>query len=307
MRYKNSALIAALLLSSVSAGAAGTTAGTSGAAFLKLGSGARAGAMADAFTAVADDAFAAYYNPAGLARLSGSQLGGAHSAMFQGVSYQTLAFVVPFGRGEGREGVQTDNNRHALGLSIYYLGVGDIERRTGDSTLPVGSFNSADSAYAVSYAHAPNDRLSLGFTGKYIHQAIDTYSANSMAADLGVLYRVNPHTGKPVNLGLAVRNIGKKIGFISSQADPLPTTVVVGAAAALSKGFTMDIDLGKARDNDLYAALGMEGRRNLSEGIGGAFRAGYTSSRRDSGGLSGVTAGGGLSFHKANFDFAWIP
>lgn len=308
MRYMTSALLAALLLlPGVASAGAATTAGTSGASFLKLGSGARAGAMADAFTAVADDAFAAYYNPAGLARLSGSQLGGAHSAMFQGVSYQTLAFVVPFGRGEGRERVQTDNNRHALGLSIYYLGVGEIERRTGDSTLPVGSFDSADSAYAASYAYAPNDRLSLGFTGKYIHQTIDTYSANAMAADLGVLYRVNPHTGKPVNLGATVRNIGNRIGFVSSQADPLPTTVVVGAAAALTKGFTMDIDLGKARDNDVYAALGMEGRKNLSEGVGGAFRAGYTSSRRDNGGLSGVTAGGGLSFNKANFDFAWIP
>ncbi len=306
MRNMNSALAAVLLLLAASASAA-TSKGTSGASFLKLGAGARAGAMADAFTAVADDAFAAYYNPAGLARLTGPQLGGAHSALFQGVSYQSLALVVPFGRGEGRERIQTDNNRHALGLSIYYLGVGDIERRTGDSTTPVGSFNAADSAYAGSYAYAPNDRLSLGVTGKYIHQTIDTYSASSLAADLGVLYRVNPHTEKPVNLGMSIRNIGKKIGFVSSQADPLPTTVVVGAAAALTKGFTMDIDLGKARDNDLYAALGMEGRKNLSEGVGGAFRFGYTSSRRDNGGLSGVTAGGGLSFNKANFDFAWIP
>lgn len=300
-------LAALLLLLSVPASAASSAEGTSGATFLKLGSGARAGAMADAFTAVADDAFAAYYNPAGLARLPGTQLGGAHSALFQGVSYQSLALVVPFGKANGRERIQTDNNRHALGLSIYYLGVGDIERRTGDSTTPVGTFNSADSAYAVTYAHAPNDRLSLGFTGKYIHQTIDTYSANAMAADLGVLYRVNPHTEKPVNLGMSIRNIGKKIGFVSSQADPLPTTVVVGAAAALSKGFTMDLDLGKARDSDVYAALGMEGRRNLSEGVGGAVRFGYTSSRRDNGGLSGVTAGGGLSFNKANFDFAWIP
>lgn len=304
MIYKSSAVLAALLLLS---GTASAASGTSGAQFLKLGSGARAGAMADAFTAIADDAFAAYYNPAGLARLARPQLGGAHSALFHGVSYQTLSFVVPFGRANGRERIETESNKHALGFSIYYLGVGDIERRTGDSTLPVGTFNAADSAYAASYAYAPNDRLSLGFTGKYVHQSIDSYSGSAMAADLGVLYRVNPHTEKPITLGGSIRNIGNSIGYVSSATDPLPLTVVAGAAGALTKSFTVALDLGKQRDNDVFVALGMEGRRNLTESVGGALRAGYTSSRRENGTLSGVTAGGGLIFNKANFDFAWIP
>jgi len=308
VRTQNSAfLLLALLLAAGSASARSSAAGTSGAQFLKLGAGARAGAMADAFTAIADDAFAAYYNPAGLARMQRPQLGGAHSALFQGVSYQSLAFVVPFGRDEGRERVETQGNKHALGLSIYYLGVGDIERRTGDSTLPAGTFNAADSAYALSYSYAPNDVLSLGFTGKYIHESIDSFSGSAMAADLGVLYLVNPHREKPITLAASIRNIGNRIGYVSSEKDPLPTTVVVAAAAALTKGFIMDVDLGKARDSDVYAALGMEGRHELTEGVTGALRAGYTSSRRDNGGLAGVTAGGGLAFQKASVDFAWIP
>jgi hypothetical protein len=289
--------IAALLL--LLAGPAAAATGTSGAQFLKLGAGARAGAMADAVTALADDAFAAYYNPAGLARLPRTQFGGAHSALFQGVSYQSLALVVPFSRTEG--------NKHALGLSIYSLGVGDIERRTGDSTLPVGTFNSADSAYAASYSYAPCGRLSLGVTGKYIHQVIDTFSANAAAADLGVLYRVNPHAEKPVTIGGTIRNIGQSIGYVSSQTDPLPTTVVVGAAAAVTKGLLVDLDLGKARDNDAYVGLGLEGRRALTEDVVGAARFGFTSARRGNGGLSGLSAGGGLSLRKADFDFAWIP
>jgi hypothetical protein len=305
--YRNSAILMSLLLLGALPASAAKSGGTSGAQFLKLGSGARAGAMADAFTAIADDAFAAYYNPAGLARLKGPQLGGAHSALFQGVSYQSLAFVIPFGRADGRERIETANNRHALGFSIYYLGVGDIERRTGDSTLPVGTFNAADSAYAGTYAYAPNDSLSLGFTGKYVHQSIDSYKGSAMAADLGALYRVNPHTEKPINLALSIRNIGNRIGYVASQTDPLPLTVVAAGAVAVTKGIVVDVDLGKARDSDLYGALGMEGRRQLSEGVGGALRFGYTSTRRDNGGLAGVTAGGGLSFNKANFDFAWIP
>lgn len=306
MRTINGALLLLLTLAGA-ASAASSAAGTSGAQFLKLGAGARAGAMADAFTAIADDAFAAYYNPAGLARLEKAQLGGAHSALFQGVSYQSLAFVVPFGRADGRERIETASNHHALGLSIYYLGVGDLERRTGDSTNPVGTFNSADTAYALSYAYSPNDRLSLGLTGKYISQSIDSYRGSAMAADLGLLYRVNPHTERPITLGASVRHIGNRIGYVPSETDPLPTTVVFGAAAALNKSFTLDLDFGKARDSDAYVALGAEGKHNLSEGVAGAFRAGFTSSRRDNGGLSGITAGAGLSFQKASFDFAWIP
>ena len=120
MSARNSAaLLLALLLAAGSASAkSASMAGTSGAQFLKLGAGARAAGMSDAFTAIADDAFAAYYNPAGLARMDRPQLGGAHSAMFQSVSYQSLSFVVPFGRDVGREYVETAGNKHALGLSI---------------------------------------------------------------------------------------------------------------------------------------------------------------------------------------------
>ena len=44
--------------------------GTTTANFLKLGAGARAEAMGGAYAAVADDATALYWNPAGLTRIS---------------------------------------------------------------------------------------------------------------------------------------------------------------------------------------------------------------------------------------------
>ena len=60
------ALLTALLLSPpVSAFAAGP--GTSAATFLKLGFGARPLGLGEAYVAVADDAAALHYNPAGLA------------------------------------------------------------------------------------------------------------------------------------------------------------------------------------------------------------------------------------------------
>ena len=217
-----------------------------------------------------------------------------------------MNFAFPFSAsGVARAGEA--RHRHAFGGAIYYLGVGDIERRTGDSTTPAGTFNSADAAYALSYAYAANSRLSLGVTGKYISQTLDTYSANAFAADLGALYRLNPESERPVTAGAAIRHIGSRIGYVSTQTDPLPTTYVVGLAAAPSRAFVADLDLGKPRDGSLFVALGAQARKSLTENVTGAFRFGYTSARKDNEGLNGVSAGAGLSFPKASFDFAWTP
>jgi hypothetical protein len=299
-------LLAALVLGCASPAFA-ASAGTAGAQFLKLGAGARFGAMADTGVAVEGDAFSQYYNPAALSRLERPQLGGAHSAMFQGVTYQTLVYAYPWGRRSGREGLQTAGNRHALAFGVYYLGVGDIERRTGDSTTAIGTFNSADAAYALSYSHAPTDRLSLGFTGKYVSQTLDSYSGNAFAADLGVQYRLNPHAEKPIVVGAAVKHLGSKIGYVSSARDPLPTTALVGASFAPAKAFTLALDAGKGSDTDAHVSFGAEGRKTLGESAAGSFRFGYTSIRREQGGLNGIAAGVGLSFPRAAFDFAWIP
>jgi hypothetical protein len=282
---------------------AAATAGTSGAAFLKLGAGARAAAMADAVTASPDDAFSMYHNPAGIVRLDKAQIGGAHAALFQGITYQTLALAYPFGREEGRERVETEGNAHAIGLAIYHLGVADIERRTGDTTGSLGTFGASDAAYAGTYARAFGDRLSLGVTGKFVSQTIDSYNANAFAADLGILYRLNPHADRPARLGAAVRNAGSKIGYNSATADPLPTTVVVGASGSPLSALHLSLEAGKPRDNDPYGAFGAEAVKSLGETARGALRFGYTSARRDIGGLAGLSAGAGFSFPKA----VWVP
>lgn len=294
---RNSLATAAALVLALSAGAsAASNAGTAGAQFLKLGAGARAGAMGDAVVAVEGDAFSIYHNPAALARLDRAQAGGAHTSLFQGITYQALAFARP-----------SADHKQAVGLGIFYLGVGDIERRTGDSTNSVGTFNAADAAYVASYSRAFGDRLSLGVNGKYISQSIDSYSGNSYAADLGVLYRFNPDSDRPVTAGAAARNMGRAIGYVSSVRDPLPTSLHLGAAFTLLKGLGLSAEAGKYRDAGPYAAFGAEARRSFGEAAAGALRFGYNSARRANDGLNGVAAGAGLSFHRAAFDFAWVP
>lgn len=298
-RALRSAVLLALALALGGAAArAQSNAGTSGAQFLKIGAGARAGAMADAFTAVADDAYAAYYNPAGLARLRGPQLAGAHTSYFEDITYDVLTFAYPFGPQDGR---------NALSLSVYHLGVGDIERRVGDSTDAVGTFGAADDAYALSYARTLGSRLSLGLTGKYVSQTLDSYRASAFAADVGALYRTGSRPNRGVTLAATVRNLGQDTGYVDGHEDPMPTGVVVGAAYRHSPSMLFSFDAGKHRDTKIYGAGAFEYSHAFTPVLSGAFRTGFTSHRRDNGGLSGLSAGVGVTFNRATFDFAWQP
>jgi hypothetical protein len=279
-----------------------TEAGTAGAQFLKLGAGARAGGMADSFAALADDSYAAYYNPAGLTQLKGTEFAGSHTSLFQGISYEVMDFAVPFGREEGY-------CRNAIAAGVYYLSVGDIELRTSDTTEPIGTFGASDGAYALSYAHAFDRRFSVGLTGKYIAQNIYSYNARSFAADAGALYQVNPDGSRPVSVAAVIKNMGSSSGgYVAGNSDPLPLGMTLaGAWRMFPKRFSLDLEATKYRDTDIFASLGGEYTYPFNDRISAALRFGYSSVRKDIDGLNGVALGGGISFYKASFDFAWQP
>jgi tetratricopeptide (TPR) repeat protein len=76
------------------------------AAFIDLGAGARAPGMGDAFTALADDAYAVHYNPAGLAQLDRPQFSAAYSKLYLGltdgsdIGTSQLVFAQPLAHGK---------------------------------------------------------------------------------------------------------------------------------------------------------------------------------------------------------------
>ncbi len=294
--------LALLAILSSSARAVSSQAGTSGAQFLKLGAGARAGGMADAFTAVADDPYAAYYNPAGLSQLTGPQLAGAHTSYFQSVSYEVITFAYPFNR-------SAEYSADVLDLSIYQLSVGDIPQYSSDSTDPVGTFGASDGAYAISYAHGFNRRLSLGGTAKLITESISTFHSSAYSFDGGVLYHMNPDGSRPVSLAATVRNLGSsRTGYIAGNSDPLPTSYsFAGAMQIIPKTLILDAEVTRYRDTNAFAAFGGEFNHKINDAIGSSFRMGYTSQYNSTPGLNGIAAGAGVSFKKASFDFAWQP
>lgn len=109
--------------------------------FLSVGAGARGLGMGGAFCAVADDATAGYWNPAGLLSIQGQQAILMHSERFGGlVRYDYLGY----GRSDGATG---------LGASLFRTDVGDIANTTG---LPYHD-SGADGVFGIDGDGVPGD------------------------------------------------------------------------------------------------------------------------------------------------------
>jgi len=291
------AAFAAPALCVCAASAAPGEAGTSAAQFLKLGAGSKAGGAAEAYTAAADDVYAAYYNPAGLTRMASPEFAAQHVSYFQDMNYEFLAFAFPFDK---REGI----SRQAVGFSIYNLSASGLETRTEDTLLASGLFDSSESAYALSYAYRVRNNFGLGANLKYIREKIDTESAGAAAMDAGLYYK--PFENRPLDIGFVVRNFGSKLNF-GDGSDPLPLGGSLGFAYTFMPGLKADIDLVQYRDTGLILAGGGEYAREFKHDMSASLRLGYTTHNKDVDGLKGIAAGAGLRYSRLSFDFAWVP
>ncbi len=157
-----------------------TNAGTSAAAFLQIGVGARTQAMGNAGTAMVRDATAIFWNPAAIASLGGT----AHLTLdhTDWLANTKLDYV-------GAVFALSPNT--AVGLSVLNFQMVDNQPvRTIDQPEGTGEFYSAsDLALGLTYSIALTDRFSAGVTGKYVRERLWNETASAFAADVGVLYR----------------------------------------------------------------------------------------------------------------------
>ena len=87
-----------LFLFAVSLGEAAQAAGSTSAAFLRLGAGARASAMGESGVALADDAGATFWNPAGLLQFNEYGVHFTHSEWLVGLKHEFAGAVYRFGK-----------------------------------------------------------------------------------------------------------------------------------------------------------------------------------------------------------------
>lgn len=296
-------LRAALLLPFLASGAGAwgvSHQGTSGAQFLKIGPSARAAAMGEAYSALCEDAYAVYYNPAGLGFLKETQAAAMHNAWFQDIRHDFGALAVPL-----LAWTDSRRERNEFGTAAFALtslGVSGIERRgVVETDQPTDTFGASDFAYALGYGVPLSPRLAAGASLKVVDQTLDTAHSTAFALDAGALYRKDK-----LSLAGGVRNFGTAVK-LGTGSDPMPFLLFGGAAWRVKEPWTVSADLRLPRDHRLGLSLGTEYRRKFSEDLAGALRGGYNTSTTDADGLTGVSFGAGAAYGGVEFDFAWVP
>ena len=202
--------------------------------FLLITPNARAAGMGEAFVAVADDATAAFWNPAGLAFQQGREVTLTHTnwlrQLVDDMSFEYLAYKqhVPSLGGTIGGSVTFFN----LGEQVHTAEYTDSEGRP----IELGTFNSWELGVSVCYGTQLGENLGLGAGMRYIRSALAPFSAgsqqgkgigNSFSVDLGVLNQM-PFL-KALQFGANLSNMGPKITYIdAAQADPLPTNLKIG-------------------------------------------------------------------------------
>lgn len=281
--------LVAFVASSAAGSFSSSGVGTTTAGFLKLGAGARAVAMGEAYSAVADDATALYWNPAALTRIE------KRSATFMHAAYLDSSFFDygAYGQNLGKKG--------SFGIGVQYFSAGKITETdlTGTET---GSFTPSDLAVSLGYAREVGG-FSLGLAGKFVRSKI-LASAQTGAADFGVL---SPLYKKRLRLAFAAQNLGGKMKF-EQESEDLPLVLRLGSSYKVTDRWLAALDLGFPKDNDPFAALGTEYLLPVKDDWRVALRAGFNSrTLGDVDGFTGTSFGLGLGLGGLGVDYGFLP
>src|SRR5712691_3342458 len=179
MSTKPIRVLLAMCLSALVAAPAGAT--KYAAEFLKIPVGARAVGMGGAFAAVANDATAPFWNPAGMVYLPYKETFLQHAEQFGSlVNHNFGSAVFPM--------KASDERRSALGVALTWVGVDDIPITPRPGGLrPNIDFldNGADNALGVSYARQRGRHLAWGGTVKFVRQSLPDTIAGEHVTSFG--------------------------------------------------------------------------------------------------------------------------
>ena len=182
--------------------------GTVGLKFLDIGVGGRALAMGEAYAAVANDASAVFWNPAGIVHISTGDVFFGYTNWPADINLYSGAIVKKTGIGH-------------IGAHFSILSTGLMNRTTYENQdgAGQGTFVFEDWAMGVSYARYLTDRFSFGTNFKFIREKLADWDEKGWAFDIGTYY----DTGfKSLRIGMAILNFGPDFRYDVPDFDGVP-------------------------------------------------------------------------------------
>lgn len=269
--------------------------GTLTADFLNLFVGARAPAMAGAYSAVSEEASAIYYNPAGLVQIPKLSAIFMQARYVADINFQYAAY----GHRLSPDSV--------IGVSAFLTDIGTIER-TKVGGEKSGTFTPRDQVFTLSYSKAilefsdKDKDVSMGISAKYINSKI-LNNARSFAVDFGVM--TYNFTAIPYRIGAVMSNFGKGLKY-DTQSDSLPLTIKLAGSVYPFRNLMVSADVVLPKNNNVNFLFGTELTAEPNELTKLSLRAGVNS-RMMKDNLDGFTIGTGVTLHFFTIDYAFTP
>ena len=260
-------------------------------AVLKAGVGARPLGKGGAFTAIADNADAPYWNPAGLANLKQQEINTMQTKLSTDTDHYYISYVRPLGKG-------------TLGLSWIQVGIGTITQTAAttdawNEAQNISVFSYFSNAYMLSYGLPLNPNISFGLTAKYLTSdmfQIAGGQAYGYSVTPGILAKLGT---RPVTLGFKIDELLNEQSWGTGTTEKVPAKARLGVAVKPGKGIlsssTLALDLAQTLKSN-YATEVSAGYEWSKDGL--SLRAGYTESV--------FTAGAGFKSGVAQIDYAYV-
>lgn len=217
--------------------------GDAGVPFLLLAPDSRAGGIGESGSGLADNSAAIFWNPAGIAFLTGSEFSFTHSNWLPQFNLDLFYDYATYYQ-------YIEDLNGSLTASITYMNFGEFVRTLENSPDPVGTFRSFDAALTLGYATKLSKDWGLGFNFRLIHSRLSDSGAGqeigegvstTVSFDVATMWRPEHldlpfigDIGNNFSLGINLSNLGPKIYYMQqAQADPIPTSLRVGFAARI--------------------------------------------------------------------------
>lgn len=300
-----------LLASAAHADENNSRVGTRNFAFLKRDIGARAVGLGGAFTGLADDETALFYNPAGIANLSGKRLIAGYQNFVAGINTGFFGYIHPLNGDD-----PTDETGQRVGVFLNYINYGTFVR-TNALGEEQGTFGGSSFAFGLHYSRKLTRKLQVGVNGKVLYANLDSFTSTGAAADIGLRYTIRERTDELKHrgfgsIGFTAQNLGGTLSAFTTTADkePLPIVFRLGAAGRpRGTPVTLSADAIKPVDNDFYFAVGAE----YDDIDKLAFRVGWSSfgenfkTVADNSSVAGFSFGIGFKLEKYVIGYSFTP
>jgi len=259
-------------------------------AVLNAGVGARPLGMGSAFTAVADNADAPYWNPAGLGWVKGNEITTMQTRLSSDTDHYYVSYIQPALGG-------------TLGISWVQIGLGNISQTSAEVDVHnevqnISIFSYFSNAYLIAYGKELSDKVSLGLTAKYLSSDMTNIAGgqgSGYSFTPGILIRPITDDKRQITIGIKVDELFNQQSWGTGTIEQVPPKLRLGLAYKTPNPGLFALDIAQTARPGYSPEL--SGGYEYNQG-GLSLRLGYVN--------SGLTAGAGFQVNHTRVDYAYV-